>query len=155
MDNSRFKFRVQNDINAGIISHSQLQEELKNWIREHSSFSNLRIRQIWAATWEAIQNSIFHGSESGETIEIIVSYIKQNELIKVAVKQPKIWETWEDNLTNKKQRLKTDELLMGGTRIMLQLADYIDILDSGRTIEMQFFPQVMSQRTLALTSLVS
>ena len=151
MNNHKLNFLLKNDVNSGVICNSQLKEELKNWIRTHSSFSIVRIRQIWSATWEAIQNAIIHGSEPGETIEISVSYLQQNELIIVAVRQPKIWEEWEDNLgNNKKQNLDKNELLMGGTIIMLQLANDIYVFDSGRTIEMQFSSKVMPERKIAL-----
>ena len=150
MNNSILNFLIQNDANAGIICNSQLKEKFKNCILKHSYFKSTRILQIWAATWEAIQNSIFHGSESGETIEIIVSYLQQNELIKVSVRQPRIWEKWEDNLANKKQLLHSNDILMGGTIIMLRLADDINVVDTGRTIEMQFSSQVMPQRKVIL-----
>ena len=154
MDNSRLKFLVQNDINVGIFCNSQLKEELKNWIREHSYFTMKRIGQIWSATWEAIQNSIIHGSKPGDTIQIIVSYLEPNKLISVSVRQSQIWEQWENNLANNKQRLQTNEILMGGTIIMSQLADYINVFDSGRTIEMQFSAKIMPQRTLTVTRLL-
>ncbi len=143
MENSRLDFQLKNDGNAGTICTFELKKKLKNWVGENSSFSEKRIRQIWSATWEAIQNALLHGSKPGDTICISISYGQQDGLIEVSVRQPTIWQDWELNLgKRKKEKLHKNQILIEGTTIMLQLADYIDVVDSGRLIVMKFSSKV-------------
>jgi anti-sigma regulatory factor (Ser/Thr protein kinase) len=139
-------FSLLNAGDTGAACHYELREKLKGWA-QNRGFEERRIRQIWAATWEAIQNAVKYGSRRGNAIYIRLIFIGYEGLVKVEVTQPLLWEDWDKVLGQRmKNEVQTDKVLMGGTIIMLWLANEIQVTDRGRRITMAFSKNVVPER---------
>lgn len=63
------EFEAANDDDAGRVLHETLRKQIMAWVRQSGGDEN-RSRQIWAATWEGLQNAIRYGSDPGDPIRI-------------------------------------------------------------------------------------
>src|SRR5262249_4426188 len=66
-------------------------------------FEEPRIRQIWAATWEAIQNAVKYGSRPGDVIHIQLIPPRDDRYLEVELRQPLLWEDWDTMLGDRKK----------------------------------------------------
>ena len=142
-------FRLMNAGDTGSACHNELRQSLKEW-----AFLNevelQRGAQIWSATWEAIQNAVRYGSNPRDIIQIRFISSQPKGCVEIEVRQPLIWEDWDKVLGDRrKQVVQTDQILMGGTVIMLWLADEIRVSDLGRRITLRFSPKIASLRKIS------
>ena len=143
-------FYLVNNIDTVSVCHNELREKLKTWARENK-VGEKRIRQIWSATWEAIQNAIKFGSQLGDVIRIRFSPSSDEGILEIEIEQPLIWEDWDKRLgERKKAEIKTNRILHGGTFVMLLLADEIRVTDLGRKITMSFSHEIVNSRKVAV-----
>ena len=139
-------FSLMNAGNTGAACHNELREKLKAWTRKQR-FDQRRIHQVWAATWEAIQNAVKFGSRAGDVIHIRLIPREKRRFLEVELRQPLLWEDWDKVLGERSKRaVHTNQILMGGTVVMLWLADIIQVTDLGRTITMRFGPSAVRGR---------
>ena len=138
-------FRLVNAGDTGAACHDELREKVKAW-GEAQQYHERRIRQIWAATWEGIQNTIKYGSKRGDVINIQLIPADEDGLLGVEIKQPLIWEDWNKYLgRSKKLEAQSDRLLIGGAIIMLRLANEVSVGDQGRRVTMRFAPGIIPE----------
>jgi len=139
-------FSLMNAGDTGAACHNELREQLKTW-GQNRGFEERRIHQIWAATWEAIQNAVKYGSKPGDVIHIQLVPPGEDGMIEVEVRQPLLWEDWDERLGGRmKREVQTQKILFGGTVIMLWLANEISVTNLGRRIAMRFSPEIVPER---------
>jgi serine phosphatase RsbU (regulator of sigma subunit) len=142
-------FRLMNAGDTAISCHNELREHLKTWAQKQE-FDEKRILQIWSATWEAIQNAVKYGSKPWDVIQIQFILPSEDGRLGIEIKQPLLWEDWEQSLgARKKKQLQSNQVLMGGTIIMLWLANEIRVTELGRSITMWFSPELVSERKVS------
>lgn len=136
-DESGIECSLMNAGDTGFASHEYLRTAVKGWAEAHG-FSEARARQIWVAAWEAIQNAVKHGSRRGDVIHIRLRSL--GGVLNIELVQPMLWRNWDAELGERRKKMLDDsqELLLGGTVIMLKLADKISVSNQGRKIVMHF-----------------
>jgi anti-sigma regulatory factor (Ser/Thr protein kinase) len=133
---NRIEFEIPNDEDAGRLSHESIREQIKTWVRQRGE-NETRSRQIWAATWEAVQNAIRHGSKPGDPIR--VTLVKDADGLRIRVTQPNSWNGAQNAIAKARQDLSSDDrkLHLGGLVTMSKLAR-LNVSNRERTIEMRF-----------------
>jgi serine phosphatase RsbU (regulator of sigma subunit) len=144
-------FSLMNAGDTGSVCHNELRKQLKTWAQSQGFADQRRITQVWAATWEAIQNAVKFGSKSGDVIHIRLIPPGQEGFLEVEMTQPLLWEDWDKCLGNRRKEEvnESGQILMGGTVVMLWLADEIRVTDLGRRIIMRFSSKVAPQRKVS------
>ena len=141
-------FRLLNAGDTGTACHDKLRAILKAWASDQG-YSERRTSQIWVATWEAIQNAAKYGSRRGDVINVGFIPIAKDRSLGVEIRQPLIWKDWNNYLgRSMKIELKSDRPFIGGSIIMLHLADEVSVRDQGRRVTMWFAPEVIPERKI-------
>jgi HEAT repeat protein len=109
-----------------------------------------RCDQVWVTVYEAVQNALRYGADSlngsGE-VHIWILPLDRNGWLYVVVRQPRPWEDWERYLgPARKLDVDAGDFLLGGTVILLWLADHVGVSDGGRRIDLHFSPAVKADR---------
>lgn len=137
-------FSLLNAGDTGTACHDELRENLKQWASQQGA-THRRIKQIWSATWESIQNAYKYGSKPGDVINIRFVPPADDGFLEVRIRQPLVWENWDESLGDRARRaVQTDRVMLGGTVIMLRLASDVRVADLGRMITMRFSDKVVS-----------
>ena len=136
------EYRLINTQDTATALYSEFFPQMKQWVHDQE-FSEVRAQEVCTATLEAIQNAIKYGSRPGDSIHIwLISPTKKGGAITTATEQPLFWEDWDEMLgvTMKRKIQTAKDPILGGTIIMLRLADEIRVSDLGRRIIMKFNP---------------
>ena len=132
----RFTFKLMNENDAGRICHEIVREQIKAWVH-NQGWSESKSRQVWVATWEALQNAIKYGSSPGEQIGIgLCPEGEQGMRVEISQTRP----SWREVIRDVKKTLssKPEELPLGGAVIMYKLASGISVSPDGRTVKLHF-----------------
>lgn len=143
-------------LNAPDPAWVELRGRVGVWAAGHENFCRERANQISSATQEAVQNALTHGSRVGEVIEVELWPAAPAAGMKLlaTVRQPGEWEDWDRMLGVERRRRvrETHERLVGGTVIMLWLADEVSVRNRGREVALTFGPEVVPPRRLEQVS---
>jgi anti-sigma regulatory factor (Ser/Thr protein kinase) len=134
---NEIQFEIPNDGDAGRLSHEVIREQIKAWVREGGG-NDVKSRQIWAATWEALQNAIRYGSQRGDPIRITLA--RDADELRIRVTQPKSWNGAQNALAKVREEAgsRDRKLRLGGLFTMSKLASRLRVSNRDRTIEMRF-----------------
>jgi HEAT repeat protein/serine phosphatase RsbU (regulator of sigma subunit) len=127
--------------------HDGLRKRLEAHARQLGFTELRRIEQVWSATWEAVQNALKHGSSAGDRIKVFMPGLDEAGRLQVDIVQPRGWEECEAHLgAVAKTAVDAGEFLLGGTVVMLWLADEVQVSERGRRVSLRFGPAVRPQR---------
>lgn len=149
--NDYTEFHLRNTNDTDIAVHEKLRKYFKQWVKAQG-FSEEKTRKVWAATWEAVINAIRHGSRQEDVITIRL-LAKDKDNIDVEIMQPQKWYNCGIKLGEGRKAMLSssvkniDDIVFGGTVVMLRLADKVFVSKDGRVITMRF-----SNRALVNTS---
>lgn len=131
------KLNIPNDADAARLSHEEIRNQVKAWVLRSGRNDTLS-RQVWVATWEAVQNAIRYGSNPGDPIE--VTLCQEPSGLRIRVTQRKPWAAAEQKIAEAHQNLHSENrrLRLGGLVTMSNLASKLNVSNRQRTIEMRF-----------------
>jgi anti-sigma regulatory factor (Ser/Thr protein kinase) len=131
------KFYITNDADAGRRLHDEIRRRIKAWVLRHGG-DQTRSRQVYAATFEAVQNAICYGSELGDVVELTVN--EEPDGLRIQVTQRKEWSSAEKEFARAREHLKCEDRRqrLGGLVTMSNLATKLNVSNGKRTIEMHF-----------------
>lgn len=134
-------FSFKNNMNVLDFCLNEIEEEFIKWLEQLSLIDQEKSDKIWRATWEAILNSIKHGSSSEDELSIELHH--GNGFIDVLVIQTKVWDQGNEFINGIKGKIYTHKINVHdnhffGLTIMLSHADDISVIDSGRTVAVRF-----------------
>ncbi len=132
---------------TSVAIHGELRNHLTTWVRKQG-FSSERTEHIRDAALEAIKNAIEYGCRARDVIDIRLMPPGAEGFLEVEITQPQRWEDWDKRLGERRRRaVRMGQSLMGGTVIMLRVADGIQVTDLGRKLRMRFYPAVVSAQS--------
>jgi anti-sigma regulatory factor (Ser/Thr protein kinase) len=131
------KLDIPNDADAARRSHEEVRRQIRAWVLRSGGNSTMS-RQVWAATWEAVQNAIRYGSKPGDPIQITLA--KEQSGLRIRVTQRRRWPAAEKEIAEARQNLKSQNrrLRLGGLVTMSNLASTVNVSNRQRTIEIHF-----------------
>ena len=134
------EFGLRNAGDSGAAIFLKLRRRLLEWVNARLSNTD-RARQVWGATWEAIQNAFKYGSGRGDVIRIRLHATA--DVVSVELRQPRYWPRWQNEfgLSRRAEVLSGKRLgieIGGGTVIMIRLADEIEIGTNALRLTMLF-----------------
>jgi hypothetical protein len=144
-------FTIRNQPGAAQACVGDLRPWLLRRAAEQYGFPRERQDQMWVAVWEALQNALSHGSRRGDRIEVRVGPEAGPGVMHVELKQPLPWNDAPRVLgPARKAEVDAGKFLLGGTVVMLWLADRVQAADAGRRVLMSFSPLIKEDRSVVL-----
>jgi anti-sigma regulatory factor (Ser/Thr protein kinase) len=131
------EYALRNCSSAGQVCHELLRTDIDIWILSNGA-TRARSRQVWAATWEAIQNAVKHGSSPGEIIRVKVS-ITSNRSFVVQVRQPRAWPGWGETILRAADgAIDSEHPVLGGIAIIAHLTERFEVFDGDKSVNLYF-----------------
>lgn len=137
----QLEFSFIHTLDTAYTVHTKLKDPCREWVRAQG-FEEREAREIWVATWEAIQNAIKHGSDRGDAIYGRL-YAAGPGLIRVQLKQPKAWADCDTEFGNQRMVAVASidnptEETFGGAATILKLCAGVSFSGCGRELTMRF-----------------
>ena len=125
------EFALVNAVDSVSACDSQLFEFAKRFF---GRLGDQRQREAWNALWEAVLNSINHGSSRGEVVSIRFSETIQD--LSVEIEQPREWRDWDRFLRTNSADATQDGHL--GTTLIRKLSTNVIVSKQGRCVVLSF-----------------